>query len=458
MVHVRRILLALALVGCASPPTQVVVRLATDLAIPSELDSIRLELLDSDDEVVRSQDVVELDPAATGGQFVEIATFGVVPRGGDAGRRFEVRATARSGGATLFTTRARSGFVTENTIRLDLYVPASCIDVAETCLPDETCGVAGCVDPEIDPMSLPGWAEGDPVTGIDPRTAGSNELSPPGAGHAVFVVQLAADEYVAYRIELVSGATAVDLSAILDRELSTTADADRSLGLSPDGEWMSLMRFGADCPGCAARMSMRDPTQIELIRDADPWASGGSAVDEAGERVVLNDASGALLVIERNGGDWDATRMLSAAGTFYSQPRLRRDGETVLFSCDSGGVTAICEVGLDGTGFREVYRPDAGVTIGAASERPDGSLLFRLQDGGAAIYRLDDGSSTPSRLYSGDRSRRPCALPDGSAVVQVGQDSTPRLVRIDEGGSEIVSVPIPMPSGALTAYLDGCGL
>jgi len=162
--------LVFLLAACASPPTQVVVRLATDLRFPAEFDSIGIEVLDADGTLVREQDVRELDGALlSDGRFHEVASFGLVPRGGDSSRRFEVRATARLGPNALFATRARSGFVRDNTIRLDVYVPRLCIDIAASCQPDETCGVTGCVDPEIDPTDLPSNEEIPPTDPVDPR-------------------------------------------------------------------------------------------------------------------------------------------------------------------------------------------------------------------------------------------------------------------------------------------------
>ena len=162
--------LAFLLAACAAPPTQVVVRLATDLRFPAEFDSFVIEVLDADGTLVREQDVRELDGALlSDGRFHEVASFGLVPRGGDSSRRFEVRATARLGPSSLFVTRARSGFVRENTIRLDVYVPRLCIDIAASCQPDETCGVSGCVDPEIDPNDLPSNEEIPPTDPVDPR-------------------------------------------------------------------------------------------------------------------------------------------------------------------------------------------------------------------------------------------------------------------------------------------------
>lgn len=146
-------------------------RLATNLEFPTELDAVRLTILDADGGVVREQDLLEIDVPADGA-YHDVGTFGVVPSGGDSGRRFEVRAQARLGGRALFTTRAISGFVDEATIRLDVFLPELCIEIAASCEPDETCGVDGCVDPFVDPGTLPAHEEsspGDPVDPDDPR-------------------------------------------------------------------------------------------------------------------------------------------------------------------------------------------------------------------------------------------------------------------------------------------------
>lgn len=151
------------LAACAEPPTQVAVRLVTDLRVPMELDSVGLTIIDDDGRAAREGEVRELPTGAEGELFHEIASFGVRPLGGDAQHRFEVRAEARRGSVLLFETSARTGFVEGRTIRLDLYLPALCIDVAATCRPDETCGLAGCVDPTVEPSGLPVGSTSAPV-------------------------------------------------------------------------------------------------------------------------------------------------------------------------------------------------------------------------------------------------------------------------------------------------------
>lgn len=146
-------------------------RLATDMRPGEDFDAIRIELRgfapDGTPIVVTDRTLLELGVPPAGGGFHEVATFGVVPAGGDPSRRFEVEAVALRQGRTLFATRARTGFVRRRTIALDVYLPASCLSTALDCLPDETCGVSGCTSPEVDPEALPGVDS--PMAVVDPR-------------------------------------------------------------------------------------------------------------------------------------------------------------------------------------------------------------------------------------------------------------------------------------------------
>lgn len=158
-----------AFLGCAEAPTQVVVRIATDLTAADGVDAIAVHVLDGAGVTVNDAPIV-IEALSEDGSFVQVGTFGVTPAGGDATRRFEVRAEARFGGRVLFSTRARSGFVSRRTIVLDVYVAAQCLAIAQRCAADETCGVAGCTDPEIEAAGL-GTRATSPLDGDDPRGA-----------------------------------------------------------------------------------------------------------------------------------------------------------------------------------------------------------------------------------------------------------------------------------------------
>lgn len=180
-----RVLAVLAIVlfaGCADPPTQVVVRVSSDIGAP--VDGVEIVVSGPDREVrrVRLRDLPP--PLPPPGGFRELGTFGLRPLFGDPSRRFEVRAEALSGETRLFETRAISTFVRGRTIRLDLYVPSSCVDIAATCQPDETCGIEGCVDPFVPAEELPRHEPDEEVDPdpTDPRGERSDAGAPADAG------------------------------------------------------------------------------------------------------------------------------------------------------------------------------------------------------------------------------------------------------------------------------------
>lgn len=165
--------LLLALVACREPPTQVLVRLATDIP---DIDTLVIVVEDQDGEVVRETTLPpeRLRAIPADGRFYDLGSFGVVPRGGDSSRRFLVRAevTVRRGDVVRFETRARTGFVDRRTVRLDIYVAALCIELAARC-EDEglTCGIDGCVPEDVPPELLrPIDDPADPEDPRDPRT------------------------------------------------------------------------------------------------------------------------------------------------------------------------------------------------------------------------------------------------------------------------------------------------
>ena len=164
--------LLLAVVGCVEQPTQVLVRLATDIP---DIDTVVIRIYDDEEALVREQvlppDRLRLVP--DDGRFHPIGTFGLVPQDGDSTRRFRVvvDVTVRREGTVRFETRARSGFVRNNSIRLDIFIAELCIDLAEMCEEEGlTCGIDGCVPEDVPPESLPP-IDDDPIPDdpFDPR-------------------------------------------------------------------------------------------------------------------------------------------------------------------------------------------------------------------------------------------------------------------------------------------------
>jgi hypothetical protein len=114
-------------------------------------------------------------PATTfersGAALVFPVSLGVVPKDGDASRRFEIVLTAtNSGDARVGEARARGTFVEGRTHLLDIALDDACIDTR--CGATETCRAGVCEDAEVDVASLPLY---EPGTSPGPRDAGADE-------------------------------------------------------------------------------------------------------------------------------------------------------------------------------------------------------------------------------------------------------------------------------------------
>lgn len=166
------IALALALAGCSvAAPTQLVVVVDTDLAIPRATDAIRVE-------VVGPSGMRETERATLADGHDLPLTLGVAPSGGSLGP-IEVIATAHLGVSTVVERRHRVTLVQGETRTLILHLTAECAARATPCAAGETCGENGCLDVDIDAAELPAWGGTPPRLGDDagpppPRDAGQD--------------------------------------------------------------------------------------------------------------------------------------------------------------------------------------------------------------------------------------------------------------------------------------------
>ena len=300
------------------------------------------------------------------------------------------------------------------------------------------------------------------TSGCRPSSGGS--LSPPSMGHA-HIVALGGGTHT-YRQELVAGAPTQSVSALFDTRFPVDGTTEEgSAGLSHDGEWMSLVTRRAGCTDCLLVGRVRDPASAELLETLESNGGTGTTITTEGHVVFVNP-SDQLRVAMRDAGGWSLspTVLSSASGYRYvSKPSLSVDDLRVLFLCgddvDLVG-DGICEVGIDGTGYRErlapgTFGPDA--LIEQPREMADGGVVFQLNPapGDVQAWRLPPGSSTPEMLMGGaENGQRHCVLPDGRLVAK--EDSN--LAVFAPGGGRLLSMTVDLPPDAFTFFVDACGL
>jgi hypothetical protein len=136
--------------GCASRPrTQVMVEVHAEPALAARLGRVHLR--------AQGFDATGLEPGMTFDRDVTAPlafpiSLAIVPQGDDPTRTFRFQATGYEGERELVTVRARSGFRSEQTLRLVLVLEASCADVV--CDDAQTCTAGGCRDALVDPDEL----------------------------------------------------------------------------------------------------------------------------------------------------------------------------------------------------------------------------------------------------------------------------------------------------------------
>jgi hypothetical protein len=153
---------AIALGGCSSPRTAVVVVVETDLAVPAVLASVHVEAGASHHEF-----------DLTGPDARVPFSFGVEPPGGDASRTATLVVEGRdASGSALVTRRAELGFVRGRTLVLHVRLEAACMGVV--CAGGTTCVAHLCADDRVDAATLPELVPGHE---LDPIDAGGGDAS-----------------------------------------------------------------------------------------------------------------------------------------------------------------------------------------------------------------------------------------------------------------------------------------
>ena len=237
-----------------------------------------------------------------------------------------------------------------------------------------------------------------------------------------------------YRIDSTDGATPSDVTAELNSLSPGTRDDN--LNVSPDGRWLALTtdRFGigSDWRGLAVVAADLSSGSAVRVNGEVLHPEGAVAVASGGNRVIYSSGDGPhvrdLWAATRTNGVW-TTRLLTANSpyAYNSQPAISADGSRVLFDGGAApfdtGSDSICEVQIDGTGFRQIVtdamRPagtNAAGGIHHADYTLDGGIVFEARWTGDQVWRLAPGSSQPVLMSRANNEVAPCVLSDGRIV------------------------------------------
>lgn len=375
--------------ACTEPPTQVVVRVATDMRAPDDLDALRIRVLDGVGRI-RREEIVRDIRLPDDGRYAIVGTFGVRPEGRDASRRFEVRAAPLASGAERFETRAISGFVTRRTVQLDLYVPGMCVALAELCTPDETCGVTGCVDPEIPAAELP-RASNEPIGETpDDRRGGGSDAGPSEDAGGVDGGVPDAGSVAPCEVVATAGVSSGSVGGV---SIAAAAAAGED-ALVVAGDYVGPGQLFEGGP--ALPFTSPDLINVFVAFVAGPTLTpiDGLGLPGTGPQRVVDaggDAAGRAYVLGHNQG----TLPLGAA----THVAAGDDSGVFLFAVDSGadGLEVIWSVELDGPGGDEaadlVVEPDGtSWAVGWFAGELDGTPAAGMLD--AWVARTSAGGVT----------------------------------------------------------------
>lgn len=232
-----------------------------------------------------------------------------------------------------------------------------------------------------------------------------------------------------YRISAVNGASPENISARLNL---ISSGNDDSINVSPNGQWylISSERFHNDCVGweCLTLLNSTLSTHEVVISNGSVVHGGVGAVSSTGDDIVYTSGDGThvrdLWYISRQSINWSTPLQITGASPFQynNVPSISAEGDKVIFECGDEPYAnkSICEVNLDGSGFRTIFRPDTQYRAARTPDyAPDGTIVAELDSVqyGESIFRIDSdtGKITPINLnFTNDNS--PCVLGNGSIV------------------------------------------
>ncbi|HQY60155.1 MAG: hypothetical protein IPF92_15415 [Myxococcales bacterium] len=282
----------------------------------------------------------------------------------------------------------------------------------------------------------PGEAGADAAAPLDGPTPPPSDAPPPPPFDAP-VPPITGEGRVLYSLrgtylllEARAGATPVAVEPALNQ---VSPGRDTRMNLGADGSLVvETSRFGCSDP-CLAVFSPD-------LKAGERVLAGGGPVTNMRDVVPAVAGNGALVVFggqgphsrdlyesHKTGSAWSAPALLTGGSDQPNnfKPSISSDGSRVLFDCGpnpfGSDATGICEVGLNGSGFRRVIGPEGGPGGGKNTHSPsygrDGTIVFEGEWSAEQIWRIPPGASSPVLVngsFSNDNT--PCVLPNGKVA------------------------------------------
>ena len=391
----RCLLVALLLVsvfpvaGCTKPATQLVVTVDSDLA-PQYLVAVHAVAVPADSPTSPGVDA-RFDLTDTGGpvSFTLPLSFGVVPPGGDASRRVEVRMEALDATGTATVVRlTRTGFVSGQTLRLPMFLADACRSVV--CSGDLVCDRGVCVSPDVPVDDLARVRPGDELldAGSTPIVdAGARDGGPPGPA----ATALTADWVL----------QGLEVPAATDPLTRVTSMCATPTGVVVAGYTTKAANFGASLPS-----SMPVSTGATAI-----WVA---RVDAGGTITWLRSLEGGALINSIDLVD----DLLVITGRFQGAFSFAPGSLNAVDSVD--GFAAGLELSNGQTRWATSLGTQGGDDFGAGAAGTDLGVVVGAWSPGTVVNPFHVGGTTPAALEG---------EPMGQALIAVLDPTNGALIR-----------------------------
>jgi Tol biopolymer transport system component len=204
--------------------------------------------------------------------------------------------------------------------------------------------------------------------------------------------------------------------------------SDRQPTYSPDGEWIL---FSSTRSGNQDLWMMSTKTGAVRRLTDDPGEDWDPAFTRDGRQILWSSNRSGAFEVWMADSDGSNVRQVTREGHDAENPTATPDGKWIVFNQGSGPDRGIRKVRFDGSGASQVLK---GTTV-LPDLSPDGEyvsfrLNIRVELFGLRVARLSDGSVVSTfdmdlpqrRGFTGNSIARSRWMPDGKAIVFVGQD------------------------------------